>query len=136
MAIRPGVRDERAHPVIKHMIEHGYLESGDVYVLPLLPDHATANQARLSVNRAARHLGAGIAAWVTDHAGENCWQNCADPAAPHGCRLRIFPKNAARRYVNQQAGGDPEKLRYNPYRKRPRPMVDPDGQRIPVAPER
>lgn len=131
--MRPGTRDERAHGVLRDAIARGYIASGEVYVLPLLPGHDLANEARLSVNRGARHLGAGVAAWVTDAAGVNCWRECADALAPHGVRFRLFAKTAARRYVNGVAQGDPANLRYNPYARHARPIVDENGNPMPVA---
>jgi hypothetical protein len=123
-------RDERAHPVVRDAIEGGFAETGEVYRVPGLPGHDIANQSRMSIRAAGQHLGVSVAAWVVDAGGEPCWKACKDPDAPHGAFFRIFPKTEGRRHVVQQTGGDPSKLKYNPFKKAEPRMVDDNGQRI------
>jgi hypothetical protein len=72
-------------------------------------------------------MGVSCAAWVTDADGEPCYRSCADPSAPHGVHFRLFPKNASRRFVTEQAGGDPAKLKYNPWKRKSGPRFDDNG---------
>jgi hypothetical protein len=87
-----------------------------------------ANEVRLSVGRAATHLGVSDACWVVDQAGNPCQRDCQAPGAPHGIRLRLHSKNAAREYVTRQSGGDPANLRYNPFQRGEPRRVDDNGR--------
>jgi len=126
-------RDERAHGVIRDAIARGYVGSGQHYDLPQLPDHDTANQARLSVNRGARHLGASVSCYVVDGNGEHCWPLSRCPGGPHSVRFRLWSKKSARARVNEIAQGDPSRLMYNPYKRRARPIIDEDGNPVSVT---
>ncbi len=123
-------RDERAHPVVRDAIERGYVQSGEVYPVDGLPSHETANQARKSIRAAGEHLGVAVAAWVADADGNPCWKDCADPQAPHRACFRLFPKETARQHVATETGGDPSKLKYNPWKKAEPRLVDDKGRRI------
>lgn len=119
--------DTRADPVIDHALEGGYLGSGEPFDIPM-PDHDSANQGRLSVNRAARRRNLSPGAWVADQHGNPCYKDCADPSAPHYTRFRLWPKNEARTHVFRQTGGDPSKLKYNPWTASKRVKYDDQGQ--------
>lgn len=106
----------RADPIIARMIADGYLNSGEPFDIPM-PTHDAANEGRLSVNRSARRQNLGPAAWVADQAGERCYKDCADPAAPHYLRIRLWAKDDARTHIFRQTGGDPSKLKYNPWQR-------------------
>jgi hypothetical protein len=126
-----GTRDERAHEVIQDAIDKGYLDTGRKYHVPGLPDHETANQARLSITRGLHHFGLSPAAWVTD-AGENpCHKDCQDPSAPHGAGFELHSKAMGRRHVVEQTGGDPAKLRFNPYAPPRQGRFSDNGEWIP-----
>lgn len=114
-AMRP--RDERAHPVVNDALDRGYLDTGREYIVPGFPDGAAANEARLSVNRAGRHLGVSVAAWVVHHGDGS--------AALH---FTIWSKNTARAHVAATTGGDPARLRYNPFLKGEGRQVGDDGR--------
>jgi hypothetical protein len=124
-------RDERAHGVIQDAIDKGYLDNDRKYYVGNLPDHETANQARLSVTRGLPHFGLSPTAWVTDKDGVPCYRNCADPSAPHGVGFQLHSKNAARRYLVTKTGGDPAKLRYNPFAPPRAGRFDDNGVWIP-----
>lgn len=111
-------RDERAHPVVQDAIDKGYLTSGETYWITGLTSHDVANESRLSVGRALEHFGLARAVRVVDELGNPCWKNCADPDAPHGVSFRLSSKDSARAYIAAQSGGDPSKLKYNPYKKK------------------
>jgi hypothetical protein len=112
--------DTRADPIIARMIELGYLGSGEPFDIPM-QDHDSANEGRLSVNRSARRQNLSPGAWVADQHGERCYKDCADPGAPHYLRVKLWPKDAARSHIFRESGGDPAKLKYNPWqRKTPR----------------
>jgi len=117
-------RDESSHPLIKHALDEGYLNSGNAYLVTGFTDHDSANQGRLSVNRGGRHFNIGTAAYVVDANGEKCWEYtpegivCRDPGGPHQVHVRFFSKDAARGHIVQSTGGDPSKLRYNPWKRR------------------
>lgn len=125
-----GARDERAHGVIQDAVDKGYLDTGRKYYVPGLPDHETANQTRLSITRGLHHFGLAPAAWVTDEAGNPCYRDCKNPGAPHGAGFELHSKNSARKHVVKTTGGDPAKLRFNPYSPSPRPRFDDDGNWI------
>lgn len=122
-------RDERAHPVIRDAIERGFIHTGEVYTdIGALPNHSIANTSRRLVKNAGQHLGVSVAAWVVDADGEPCWKDCQDASAPHSVRFRVFTKNSGRAKVVQDTGGDPSKLKYNPFRKNAPRLLDDDGQ--------
>lgn len=106
--------------MVEDALDRGHLESGDTYVVPNMASHRIANEARLSVNRAARRRNLSPSAWVTDQDGQSCYKDCQDPDAPHGVRFRLFAKNQARAHIFQQTGGDPANLKYNPWKSAPR----------------
>ena len=111
-------RDTSAHRLLEYVLNRGYLDCGEDYVLPGALTHENANGARLSVRRGARHFGISCAARVIGPDGEQCTYDCPDPSAAHTIAFQLYSKNAARRYVTQQAGGDHTKLKYNPYGRR------------------
>ncbi len=88
-------RDESAHPVVEDAIDKGYLDTGRIYPIPGFTTHQAANEGRLSINRAGQHLGVSVSGWVTDQAGERCYQGCQDPRPPtafiSGSGARIRP---------------------------------------------
>ena len=56
MARRTG--DHRADPVIADAVEQGYLGSDEAYIVPDMPGHATANEARKLIRKtSAEHAG-------------------------------------------------------------------------------
>lgn len=120
-------RDERAHPVVQDALDRGYLDSGQDYVIPPLPNHATANRVRISVVRALEHFNLGKAARVVDQDGNPCWHDCADPDALHSVTFRLHSKKGARAHVLQSTGGDPSKLKYNPFARPQTPLIPDDG---------
>jgi hypothetical protein len=115
-----GGRDERAHDVIQDAVDKGYLDTGRKYIVPGLPSHEAANQARMSITRGLHHFGLSPAAWVTDADGNQCGKGCSTPDAPHGAGFELHSKDSARKYIVRQTGGDPSKLKFNPYAP-PRP---------------
>src|SRR5262249_32767163 len=119
-AMRP--RDESAHPVVKDALGKGYLDTGKPYPIHGFKTHEAANQGRLSVNRAGSHLGVSVAAWVADQYGEPCYRHCQDESAPHSVFFRLHSKNQARKHILHQTGGDPSKLKYNPFARREGPL--------------
>lgn len=124
-------RDERAHPVIKDAIQRGYHLSGEVYTdIGAMPTHAIANQARRLTKNAGQHLGVSVAAWVVDADGTPCYRDCADPHAPHSVQFRLFSKASGRAKVVQDTGGDPSKLKYNPFKRNAPRILDDNGQPI------
>jgi hypothetical protein len=127
-ALRP--RDERAHPVVKDAHDKGYLDTGRDYHIPGMASHDAANEARLSVQRAQTHLGFGMAARVVDGDGMPCWKDCQDPNAPHGVTFKLWSKEGARGHVFHQSQGDPGNLKYNPWKRGERAIVDPQGRRV------
>lgn len=106
--------DTSADPVIAKMIEAGYLGSDTPFDIPM-QDHDSANRGRLSVNRSARRQNLSPGAWVADEAGEPCYPPCAAPEAPHYLRVKLWAKKDARTHIFRQTGGDPAKLKYNPW---------------------
>jgi hypothetical protein len=122
--------DTRADPVIDHAIEHGYLDSGEVFTVPGMASHDIANDGRLSVNRAARRRNLSPGAWVADADGNPCnpaKQPCADPGGPHLVKFRLWSKNTARTHIFRETGGDPSKLKYNPWTSHKRVRHDDQG---------
>ena len=111
-------RDTSAHRLLEYVLNQGYLDSGEDFVLGGTLTHESANEARLSVRRGARHFGLSCAARVIGPDGEQCTYDCPDPSAAHTIAFQLYSKNTARRYVTQQAGGDHTKLKYNPYGRR------------------
>ena len=127
---QPAKADTRADPVLDYAIEHGYLESGEVFDVAM-DSHDSANDGRLSVNRAARRRNLAPGAWVADADGNPCnplKTPCADPAAPHYTRFRLWPKNEARTHIFRSTGGDPAQLKYNPWTSHKRARHDDSGQ--------
>jgi hypothetical protein len=123
-------RDESAHPVIEQALNEGYLDTGASYYIPGFSSHDAANQGRLSVQRGQGHLGFGKAAWVTDQDRMPCWKACQDPSAPHGVGFALWSKDKARAHVFRQSQGNPDNLRYNPWKRAQRALVDDHGNRI------
>lgn len=123
-------RDERAHPVVNDALDRGYLDTGREYPVDGIGGHDAANEARLSVKRAADHLGVSEACWVVDQAGNPCGQDCQAPGTPHGIRFRLHNQNSARAYINRQVGGDPSKLKYNPFQRGETRRIDDNGQHL------
>jgi hypothetical protein len=125
--------DTRADPVIADVIAQGYMDSGEVYTIGRAwPTHAAANEVRLSVNRSARRQNLSPGCWVTDQDGQKCnpLQNpCQDPDAPHYVKLRLYSKDSGRTHIFRQSGGDPAKLKYNPWTRK-KPRYDNSGNRI------
>jgi hypothetical protein len=120
--------DTRADPVIQHALDQGYLDSGEPFTVPGMPDHQSANEGRLSVNRAARRRNLSPGAWVADQDGNPCYQDCQNPDAPHLVKFRLWSKNAARTHVFRETGGDPGKLKYNPWTSHKTVRHDDSGQ--------
>jgi hypothetical protein len=127
-ALRP--RDESAHPLIKQALAEGYLDTHAIYHLDGLASHAAANNARLSLNRGGQHLNVSTPSWVTDETGEQCTKACRAPETPHGLRFKLYSKDSARAHVLRESGGDPSKLKYNPFAKGQRSLIDDSGARI------
>jgi hypothetical protein len=114
-------RDESAHPLIQDALAKEYLDSGLIYPVDGFTDHESANQGRLSANRAGRHHNIAISTWVVNAKGDGCWKDgslqCTDPEGPHGIRFTVHSKNAARGHIVAKSGGDPSRLKYNPFAK-------------------
>jgi len=123
-------RDESAHPVIEDALARGYLDTGAIYQVNGFTSHAAANEGRLSVNRGGKHLNVSTPSWVTDQAGESCYKACQDPQAPHSVYFRLHSKDSARQHVYTETGGDPAKLKYNPFARGQAPALDDSGQRL------
>jgi hypothetical protein len=120
-AMRP--RDESAHPVVKDAIARGYVGTGRYYEIDGFTSREAANQGRKSVNNACRHLGVSCSSKEAEDLLEltdGTWR----------VRFRLWPKNAGRQHVHQQAGGDPAKLPYNPFARAEGPVLDGKGQRL------
>jgi hypothetical protein len=120
-------RDERAHGVIQDAIDKGYLDTGKKYYVGDLPSHEVANESRKAITRGLGHFNLAPTAWVTDEAGNPCWKGCKDPAGPHGAGFELHSKNQARKYIVEKTGGDPAKLRYNPFAPAVSGRFDDDG---------
>jgi hypothetical protein len=123
-------RDEAAHPVIKDAIAKGHVVSGEPYPIDGFEGHEAANRGRMSVRRGCQHLGVSCACWVVDADGERCYKDCKDGNAPHGLRIRLFPKDSGRKYVAEQTGGDPSKLKYNPFKRAESRILDDSGRHL------
>jgi hypothetical protein len=123
-------RDETAHPVIEQALAEGYLDTEAVYHVHGFASHAIANQARLSLNRGGHHLNVSTPSWVVDDYGEQCYRSCKDPEAPHGLAFRLFSKDSARAHVLKGSGGDPKKLKYNPFKRGQRAIIDDSGRAV------
>ena len=106
--------DTRADPIVAKLVADGYLNSGEAFDIPM-PTHDAANEGRLSFNRSARRQNLSPGAWVADQAGEPCRHDCADPEAPHYLRVKLWAKDKGRGHIFRQSGGDPGKLKYNPW---------------------
>ena len=119
--------DESAHRLIQHAINRGYVDNGEPFLLPGLRDHASANDARVSVARALEHFNLGRAAWVIDANGEPCYRDCRNPSAPHGIGFQLHSKNKARQHVAQR---DQAEVKYNPFLRRQSPRFDDNGQQM------
>lgn len=124
--------DTRADPLIAHAIAQGYLDTGEPYTVPATwPSHQAANEVRLSLNRSARRQNLSPGAWVTDHDGNQCnplKNPCPAPDGPHLVKIKLWTKNQGRTHVFRQTGGDPARLKYNPWRRKS-PRYDDRGQR-------
>lgn len=114
-------RDERAHPVVKDAISRGFVGSGRPYHVDGLASEDAADEARRSINNAARHLGVSCSstrardvAQLTD----GTWR----------VSFRLWPKNQGRQHIHQVTGGDPANLAYNPFRRAAPRALDDDGQ--------
>ena len=125
-AMRPA--DERAHPVIQDAIDRGYVDNGAEYEVNGIASHNKANDARLSIARAGRHFNLSTPCWVVDEDGEPCGAGCEAPDTPHGVRFRLHSKDQARAHLLRQTGGDPSKLKYNPYARPAMPRFSDDGR--------
>jgi hypothetical protein len=126
-----GERDERAHGVIQDAIDKGYLDTGRKYMIPGLPSHDVANETRLSLGRGLTHFGLCKSAWVADADGTPCYRDCQDPDGPHQAGFELHSKNAGRRYLVKQTGGDPTKLKWNPYSSKKPGRFSDSGKWIP-----
>lgn len=124
-------RDERAHGVIQDAIDKGYLDSGRKYIVPGFANHESANQGRRSITRGLDHFGLARSAWVTDGDGNQCYQDCKDPDAPHGAGFELHSKDRGRAYVVDDTGGDPAKLKWNPHDARRHGRFADNGTWIP-----
>ena len=121
-------RDERAHGVIQDAIDKGYLDTGRKYYVGDLPSHEVANESRKAITRGLAHFNLAPTSWVTDKDGSPCWKDCKDPEGPHGTGFELHSKNAARKFIVEKTGGDPAKLRYNPFAQAPTGRFTDDGQ--------
>jgi hypothetical protein len=122
--------DERGHPVVRDAIDKGHVVSGEPYAVNGFAGHRAANEGRRVIRVAGEHLGVSVAAWVTDAGGNQCYRSCQDPDAPHGVQFRLFTKQSGRQHVARETGGDPGKLKYNPFVKAERRILDDHGRRI------
>ena len=111
-------RDTRAHGIIEwYLGEHG-ADSGYEHTTPAAGGHDAANEGRLCIRRGARHFGLSAAAWVIGPDGQPCVYDCQDPQAPHALVFSLHSKERGRAYVGRETGGDPARLKYNPYARR------------------
>lgn len=108
---------------MKDAIAKGYLGTGQYYVIDGFASQEVANESRRSVNCAARHLGVSCSSKEAEDVQaltDGTWR----------LRFRIWPKNAGRRHVHKETGGDPSKLAYNPFARAEGPVVDDYGRPI------
>lgn len=129
--------DRRGDPVLEDALKRGFMDSGEAYQIPGFPSHEAAAEGMRSLYRAARRMNVSFAARVCDDTGEQCWEPgtpledyCYDPQGEHRVHFLIWSKNRARAYVLEQSGGDPSKLRYNPWERAQKTRVTDDGQVI------
>ena len=120
---RTKARDERGHPVVEDAIKRGHEASGAEYHIGPVPSHDAADEGRRIVSRALEHYGYPRAARVVDQDGNPCWKDCQDPNAPHSITFRLFRKSGARDFTFRAANGNPDNLKYNPYRRRQNTQV-------------
>ena len=109
-------RDTRCDPVVEwYLNEHG-IDSG-VECKYIYPSHDVADDVRLSLRRAGNHYQVSVPAWVTNQAGESCWEDCQDPGAPHVIHFRVHSKEHGRAHQAELAGkpGGIGNWRYNPF---------------------
>ena len=123
-------RETRGHGVVRDAIDRGLIDTGQEYVIPPAGTHEQANAARKWISTGAAHYGVSAAAWVTDQDGIQCWKACRDANAPHGIRFKLWSKDEARKHIVRQSGGNPANLKYNPYRRGERRLIDDQGRRI------
>lgn len=126
--------DRRADPVVEDALKRGFMDSGTAYEIPGFPTHDAAAEGMRCLHRSAKRMNVGMAAWVCDDQGEQCWQKgrpvseyCYDPQGVHRVHFRIWSKNSARAHVLEQSGGDPANLRYNPWERKQKTRVSDDG---------
>ena len=113
--------DRRGDPYIFDAMAKGYLDSNRTYAIRGFPTHRTADQGRMSINRSARRHNLSPASWVASENGEQCGprdKDCEEPDAPHQVRFTLWSRAAAREHVFKETGGDPAKLKYNPWTPR------------------
>lgn len=101
-------RDERGHPVVKHAIEQGHLESGEFYWVRGFATWESADEGRKSIYNAARHLDVSLSSRAQSDI-------LPDPEGGYMLRFRVFAKIEGRRHVIAATGGDPGRLAYNPF---------------------
>jgi hypothetical protein len=109
-------RDTRCDPVIEFYLNTYGADSG-VECKDTFPTHDAADDIRLSLRRAGNHYEVSVPAWVTNQAGESCWEDCQDPDAPHITHFRVHSKDHGRAHQMDQ-GNQPGGIgnwRYNPY---------------------
>ena len=123
-------RETRGHAVVRDAIDRGFINSDQPYVIPPSATHDQANEARKWIKTAGDHLGVSAAPWVTDQDGMQCWKACRDPYAPHGVKFKLWSKDAARQHVVTKSGGDPANLKFNPFSRGERRLVNDAGERI------
>lgn len=122
--------DKRGDPYIADALAKGYLDSGQAYIIRGFPGHELAVEGRTAVNRSSRRQNIGPACWIADEAGERCGpktSDCAALDAPHQVHFKLWSKDRARDHVFRESGGDPNRLKYNPWAGRTR-RLDDSGQ--------
>lgn len=118
--------DTRADPIVAKMVADGYLNTGESFDIPM-PTHDAANEGRLSFNRSARRQNLSPGAWVAGEDGEPCnaaKNPCPDPDGPHYLRAKLWHKDRGRGHIFRESGGDPAKLKYNPWDRKTRKFSD------------
>lgn len=123
--------------MLEDALKRGFLDSDEAYQIPGFPGHAAAAEGMQSLYRAARRMNLGFGARVYDETGQQCWEKgkrveeyCYDPQAPHMVDFRIWSKNSTRAHVLEESGGDPSRLRYNPWARPQKTRVTDDGRVI------